>query len=71
MNGIRGLEDEYMERGFATYNNHWSVDSLTTKRNIFGTLSGTPNEIFDNIEQQWKKVSKDLFQKRFNERIKS
>ena len=61
MSGIRGLEDKYMNRGFAAYDNHWSVDSLTTKRNYFGTLSGTPNEIFENIENKWKTVRKKVF----------
>lgn len=63
MNGIRGLEDKYVDRGYAPYDNHWSVDNLTTKRNYFGKLSGTPNEIFDNIESQWKTVRKKVFNK--------
>lgn len=69
MSGIRGLEDEYADRGFGSYDNHWSVDSLSTK--YFGTLSGTPDKIFDDIEKQWKKVRKRLFQERLNERMGS
>lgn len=69
MKGIRGLEDEYADRGFGSYNNHWSVDSLSTK--YFGTLSGTPDKIFDDIEKQWKKVRKRLFQERLNKRMGS
>ena len=71
MNGIRGLEDEYVENGFAPYNNHWSVNNLETKNKYFGTLSGTPNEIFSDIEKQWKSVSRGLFQKYFNNYIGS
>jgi len=63
MNGIRGLEDEYMVKGFALYPNHWTVDGLKTKKNYFGTLSGTPNEIFGDIERQWKTVRKKVFNK--------
>ena len=66
MNGIRGLEDEYVNSGYAPYDNHWSVDNITTKANHFGTLSGTPNEIFENIENQWKNVSKKVFYKYLN-----
>ena len=66
MNGIRGLEDEYMMKGFAIYNNHWAVDSLKTKRNYFGTLSGTPDEIFENVEGQWKTVRQKVFNKYIN-----
>jgi hypothetical protein len=63
MNGIRGLEDDYIENGFASYNNHWTVNNLKTKRNYFGELSGTPNEIFKNVEKQWKTVRKKVFDK--------
>ena len=64
MNGIRGLEDKYVNKGFAPYDNHWSVDSFTTERNYFKIISGTPNEIFENIEkEQWKTVRKEVFDK--------
>jgi hypothetical protein len=63
MKGIRGLEDEYMHGCYAPYDNHWTIDNLKTKRNYFGTLSGTPNEIFDNVERQWKDVRQTVFDK--------
>lgn len=63
MNGIRGLEDEYMSKSFATYNNHWSAN---INSDIFGSLSGTPNEIFDEIDSMWQSVTRQLFRKHFN-----
>lgn len=66
MNGIRGLEDEYVNKGFAPYNNHWTVNSLITKRNYFGELSGTPNKIFKDVVDKWKTVRKEVFDRHIN-----
>ena len=60
MNGIRGLEDKYMRKGFGTYDNHWSA---TVETKYFGTLSGTPNQIFDEIDAKWKAVSYNINKK--------
>ena len=60
MKGIRGLEDEYMRNSFSTYDNHWSA---TVETKYFGTLSGTPNQIFDVFDSQWKAVSYDINKK--------
>lgn len=66
MRGIRGLEDEYVNSGYAPYDNHWTVNDLKTRRNYFGTLSGTPDEIFENVERQWKTVRQKVFDKYMN-----
>lgn len=57
MNGIRGLEDEYVNRGYGTYDNHWSA---TINSSLFGTLSGTPEEIFKVFDDTWKEVATRL-----------
>lgn len=62
MSGIRGLEDEYMPKGFAPYDNHWAAN---VSSRYFGRMSGTPDEIFDIFELQWDNVSRDLFRKYF------
>lgn len=54
MNGIRGLEDEYVDRGYGTYDNHWSA---TVNSSLFGNLYGTPKEIFDVFDRTWKDVA--------------
>lgn len=59
MDGIRGVADEYMEYAYAPYPNHWSA---TVSVRHFGTLSGTPNQIFDEFDAQWKEVSYDINQ---------
>jgi len=54
MKGIRGLEDEYIKNGFASYDNHWSA---TVNTKYFGTLSGTPNQIFDIFDSHFKEIA--------------
>ena len=62
MSGIRGLEDEYMLKGFAPYDNHWSAK---INSRYFGNMTGTPDDIFDIFESQWDNVSRELFRKHF------
>ena len=57
MNGIRGLEDEYLDRGYGTYDNHWSA---TIDSSLFGELSGTPEKIFEKFDSTWRNVAKEL-----------
>ena len=57
MNGIRGLEDEYSDRGYGTYDNHWSA---TIDSSLFGELSGTPEKIFEKFDSTWRNVAKEL-----------
>lgn len=60
MKGIRGLEDEYVGRGYGTYDNHWSA-SINSP--LFGELSGTPEEIFEKFDNTWRDVAKELNRK--------
>ena len=60
MNGIRGLEDEYLDSGYGTYDNRWSA---TVNSSLFGNLSGTPEEIFKVFDNTWKDVATKLNRK--------
>jgi hypothetical protein len=68
MNGIRGLEDEYVNRGYAPYDNHWSA---TINSSLFGKLSGTPEEIFKVFDDTWKDVATELNKKYRREAFKN
>lgn len=68
MNGIRGLEDEYMVHGFREYDNHWTTN-ITSK--YFGSLYGTPNQIFDEFDLKWRDVAYSLNRKYRREAFKS
>ena len=61
-NGIRGVEDAYMKYAYKPYDNHWSA---IVESKYFGTLEGTMNNIFDEIERQWNDVSGNLFTEHF------
>ena len=70
MNGIRGLDDDYVDHGYASYDNHWSISNFTTARNLFGDLKGTPNQIFDKIEANIVDVTVDQFKKHLDFKLK-
>lgn len=61
-NGIRGVEDAYMKYAYKPYDNHWSA---IVPSKYFGTLEGTMNNIFDEIERQWNDVSGKFFMQQF------
>jgi len=60
MNGIRGLEDEYVDHGYGSYDNHWSA---TISSPLFGELSGTPEKIFEKFDNTWRDVAKKINRK--------
>lgn len=60
--GIRGVDDEYMKYAYRPYDNHWSA---IVQSKHFGTLEGTMNDIFDEIERQWNDVSGNVFKQHF------
>lgn len=60
MNGIRGLEDEYVGNGFGTYDNHWTASISSS---LFGNLEGTPEQIFQVFDREWKTVAATLNRK--------
>jgi len=60
--GIRGLEDKYMVKGFAPYNNHWSANVHSEH---FGNLKGTMNSIFNTVAKKWNNISGEVFTRNF------
>ena len=63
MSGIRGLEDKYVNHGYAPrkpYDNHWTAEINSY---LFGELSGTPKEIFKKFDDTWKDVATTLNKK--------
>lgn len=77
MKGLRGFEEEYIGVGFtptedSEYSNNWNWSaSVSTKKNYFGNLEGTPNEIFEIFEEKWDGVSRKLFREHFKTLYKS
>lgn len=60
MNGIRGLEDKYMRFSFGEYDNHWAA-SISSP--LFGELNGTPEQIFQIFDNEWRSVAITLNQR--------